>query len=152
VSSSNSCVRDGAFARNERLEQQLQALNARLETQTIQHEHERGELRAHIRATEEHALGEVDRARQALQQQERALTAAHDKHARDIATAETARRHAETATDLAQREVQVQSALANGYATQLAALGNLPQQLRAALEKSRPSAPSRRRKVPSSTP
>lgn len=144
--------RDGAFARNERLDEQLAALNVRLEMLSQQHEQERGELRAHIRATEEHALGEIDRARQALQRQERVATTSQARYARELATAEDARHKAEASAITAQREAQVQTALANGYAAQLAALGDLPQQLRAALDKARPAPPSRRRRTPPSAP
>lgn len=144
--------RDGAFARNERLDQQLAALSAQLEAQGRQHEHERAELRAHIRATEEHALGEVDRARQALWQCERSANAAQAQHARQLATAEATRRKAETAATAAQRELQVQTALAAGYAAQLGALGDLPEQLRAAIDTARPAAVRRRRRAAPGTP
>lgn len=144
--------RDGAFARNERLDQQLVALNTRLEAQGRQHEQERGELHAHVRATENHALGEIDRARQALQQQKRTAAAAHAQLTRDRAAAEAARHQAEAVAVAAQREAQVQTALASGCAAQLAALGDLVMQLRAALNKARPAAATRRRRAPSSTP
>ncbi|MGE6332526.1 DNA-binding protein [Stenotrophomonas sp. NPDC077659] len=141
--------RDGAFARNDRLDQQLATTTAQLEALGRQHEQERGELRAHIRATEEHALGEIDRARQALREVERSASAAHARHARDLASAETARRQADAAMATAQRELHVQTALAERSAAQLAALGDLPQQLRAALEKATPQAPrGRRRSAP----
>jgi len=142
--------RDGALARSERLDQQLAGLTARLEAQDHRHEQERGELRAHIRATEEHALLEVDRARQAVIRHERAGSATQAQHDSDLAAAETARRHAETTATAAQREAGVQAALAKSYADQLAALGDLPQQLRAALDRAdRPATPRRRRSPPS---
>jgi len=52
----------------------------------------------------------------------------------------------------AQRELHVQTALAERSAAQLAALGDLPQQLRAALEKAAPQAPRRRRRSAPTAP
>lgn len=125
--------RDGAYTRNEHLEGQVAALRTELAQKTDQHTAERDELLAHLRATEDRALTEVDRARQALQQLQHSVTTQARQHQRELSELSTARQQAEQASAQALRERDIQRALASAYASQLERLGDLPEQVRAAL-------------------
>lgn len=125
--------RDGVYTRNELLEGQVAALRSGLAEKADQHTAERDELLAHLRATEDRALAEVDRARQALQQLQHSVRTQARQHQRELSELSAARQQAEQASALALRERDIQSALANAYAGQLERLGDLPEQVRAAL-------------------
>ncbi|MBM9912259.1 DNA-binding protein [Stenotrophomonas lactitubi] len=125
--------RDGAYTRNELLEGQVAALRTELAQKADQHSIERDELLAHLRATEDRALAEVDRARQALQQLQHSATTQARQHQRELSELSTARQQAEQASAHALRERDIQRALASAYASQLERLGDLPEQVRAAL-------------------
>ncbi|MCF7752756.1 DNA-binding protein [Bacillus subtilis subsp. subtilis] len=133
--------RDGAYTRNEHLEEQVTALRTELAQKTDQHTAERDELLAHSRATEDRALAEVDRARQALQQLQHSASTQVRQHQRELSELSSARQQAEQASAQALRERDIQSALASAYASQLERLGDLPEQVRAALTP--PAAPAR---------
>lgn len=138
--------RDGTSTRNELLEEQVAALRAELAQKADQHAAERDELLAHLRATEDRALTEVDRARQALQQLQRSVTAQSLQHQRELSNLSAARQQAEQTTAEALRDRDIQSALASAYASQLERLGDLPEQVRAALTP--PAAPARTKAKP----
>jgi len=125
--------RDGAYRRNEHLEGQLAALRTELAQKADQHSAERDELLAHLRATEDRALAEVDRARQALQQLQHSVTTQARQQQRELSELSSARQQAEQASAEALRERDIQRALASAYASQLERLGDLPEQVRAAL-------------------
>lgn len=125
--------RDGAYTRNELLEGQVAALRTELAQKADQHSAERDELLAHLRATEDRALTEVDRTRQALQQLQHSVSTQARQHQRELSELSAARHQAEQASALALRERDIQSALASAYAGQLERLGDLPEQVRAAL-------------------
>lgn len=138
--------RDGTSTRNELLEEQVAALRAELAQKADQHTAERDELLAHLRATEDRALTEVDRARQALQQLQHSVTAQSLQHQRELSNLSAARQQAEQTTAQALRDRDIQSALASAYASQLERLGDLPEQVRAALTP--PAAPARTKAKP----
>ncbi|WP_313206930.1 DNA-binding protein [Stenotrophomonas sp.] len=125
--------RDGAHARNERLEDQLATVRTDSEQQARQHATERDGLLAHIRATEDRSLQEVGRARQALQQLQESTAAQSRVQQHEIADLQQARQVAEQVAAAAQRELSIQVALVNTYTSQLERLGDLPDQVRAAL-------------------
>jgi hypothetical protein len=137
---------DGAYTRNEHLERQLDALSNELAQKTNQHTAERDELLAHLRPTEDRALAEVDRARQALQQFQHSVNTQTRQHQRELSELRAARQQAEQAGVQALRERDIQSALASAYASQLERLGDLPEQVRAALTP--PAAPARTKAKP----
>jgi chromosome segregation ATPase len=142
--------RDGAYTRNEHLEDQVAALRTELAQKTDQHTAERDELLAHLRATEDRALAEVDRARQALQQLQHSATTQARQHQRELSELSTARQQAEIARGQALHERDIQRALANAYASQLERLGDLPEQVRAALTPA--AAPARPKPTPARKP
>ncbi|WP_313140349.1 DNA-binding protein [Stenotrophomonas sp.] len=143
--------RDGAYARNERLDTHLATLRAELEQQQVQHATEREELHAHLRATEDRSLAEVDRARQALQQLQHSCAAQTRQHQGELAALLQARVKAEHATADAQRRLGIQTAVASAYASQLGRLGDLPEQVRTALDATRARAPRSHRSKTSAT-
>ncbi len=135
--------RDGAYQRNEHLDGQVAALRTELAQKTDQHTAERDELLAHLRATEDRSLAEVDRARRALQQLQHSVSTQVRQHQRELNELSTARQHAEQTSAQALRERDIQSALASAYASQLERLGDLPEQVRAALTPPAAPAPTR---------
>lgn len=136
--------RDGAYTRNKHLDEQVDALRAELAQKTNQHTAERDELLAHLRATEDRALAEVDRARQALQQLQHTVNTQSRQHQHELRELSGARQQAEQAAAQAQHALGVQTALASAYAIQLERLADLPEQVRAALA---PTAPPARGKA-----
>lgn len=138
--------RDGAYTRNEHLEAQVAALRTELTQKSDQHSIERDALLAHLRATEDRALAEVDRARQALQRLQHSATTQARQHQRELSELSTARQQAEHASAQALRERDIQCALAGAYASQLERLGDLPEQVRAALTP--PAVPARTKPKP----
>ncbi|PTT65182.1 DNA-binding protein, partial [Stenotrophomonas sp. HMWF003] len=125
--------RDGACARAEALGQQLQQLQALAQRQREHDDEERSKLNAHLRATEDRCLLEIDTLRQQLRDLQAQLARAAKAALAQKGAHDAALSAAQAALSGAQRELQVQTALADAHAAQVARLTDLPERMQAAL-------------------
>lgn len=131
--------RDGLQTRGERLDAELLALAERLQQQEASATTEREAQALHLRATEDRAHSEIDRARQEAKD----LRAQMSALARERTTSEQLlrqqREEAVATSTAAQREAAAQRARADALEQQLARLGDLPAAVQASLAQARPA-------------
>jgi len=133
--------RDSAYARGERLEQELDAMRRSQGEASAAHEEERRALQTHIRAVEDRAHAEVDRHRLSLRSakqewgQERTALTVTLREVEQQATAATTREQQ------ALRRLEGLVARADGLEAQLTSLKEANGRLAEALRHTAPSAP-----------
>lgn len=134
--------REAALARAEQAHQVGHALQQQLQQQQTAFQTERDQLTQHIRAVEDRAHQEVDRARQDIKELKAALSETTKAHARiEKERAAQAQRDArELASSI--QHATAQQARADALQTQLATLKDLPSAVRAALAPHRQRASS----------
>ncbi|PWB29859.1 hypothetical protein DCO49_00375 [Stenotrophomonas sp. SPM] len=133
--------RDGAYRRNERLEQELDATRRSLGESATAHDEERRALQTHVRAVEDRAHAEVDRHRLSLRsaeqgwERERVALSTALRESEQQAVAATSREQQ------AVRHAQEAIARADGLEAQLTSLKETTNRLTEALRHTTPSTP-----------
>lgn len=143
--------RDALQARGERQDADLIALTERLQQQETSAAADREAQALHLRATEDRAHAEIDRARQEAKELRTQLTTLARERATSEQLLRQQREEAVAATAVAQREAGLQRGRADALEQQLAKLVNLPAALEATLAQAREARAPRRRAPKSST-
>ena len=138
--------RDAASSREAEREAARQALEARLQALQASTEAERDGFLQHIRAVEDRANTEIDRARQETRELRTRVAAANQEHAAIEKSLRQAVEQAKTAAAQANRDAGIERARADALEKQLAKLQDLPAALEAAMLR-RSEDPRKRRKA-----
>ncbi|MEN1929486.1 DNA-binding protein [Luteimonas sp. MJ250] len=136
--------RDAAMSRAADAESAWQAAERRLQDLQDAGQSEREALTNHVRATEDRAHAEVDRARQESRELKSLLSALQKEHAAAEKSHLRAVEQSNTKAIDAQRQAEVQRARADAVEKQLAKLQDLPAALEAAVRRNSPSSPRRK--------
>ena len=145
--------RDALQTRGERLDAELQALAGRLQQQEATAAVERDAQAQHLRATEDRAHAEIDRARQEAKELRAQMTVLARERANGEQVLRQQHEGAVAASVAAQRDAAAQRARAEALEQQLARLGDLPAAVQASLAQARPAKrPARTAKPSASKP
>lgn len=134
--------RDGAYARAERLEQELEAARRGLEEASAIHEQDRKALEAHVRAAEDRSHAEVDRLRIALKAAEKGWALERTELARDMQLLEQRTRDAGDRERAAQGRAESEFARATALAAQVSTLRETTERIAEAIQAHQSSAKS----------